>query len=115
MTPALGEIRAFGGNFAPRGFALCNGQLLQINQNQALYALIGTIYGGDGQTTFAVPNLCGRGELNQGQGLGLSNRVIGTMSGSESVTLNTTQMPSHNHLVNATTASANQSTPASGI
>ena len=95
--PFLGEIKMFGGNFAPRGFAFCNGQLMDISQNQNLYALIGTTYGGDGQNTFGLPNLQGRIPLNQGQGAGLTNRVLGELSGTESVTLTINQMPQHNH------------------
>lgn len=96
-TPYLGEIKMFGGSFQIRGYAYCNGQLMSIAQNDALFALIGTTYGGDGVTTFALPNLQGRIPLNQGQGPGLTNRVIGELSGTESVTLNTNQLPQHIH------------------
>ncbi|WP_066584554.1 phage tail protein [Sphingomonas pruni] len=96
-TPFIGEVKMFGGNFSPRGYAYCSGQLMDISQNQALFALIGTIYGGDGVTTFALPNLQGRIPLHQGQGPGLSNRIIGEMAGTETVTLLSTQMPVHNH------------------
>lgn len=89
----------FAGNFAPRGYAFCNGQLLAISQNDALFALIGTIYGGDGQSTFALPNLQGRVPVGQGQGTGLSNHVIGEQSGTETVTLTANQMPFHGHSV----------------
>lgn len=98
-TPFLGEISIFAGNFAPRGYAFCNGQLLAISQNDALFALIGTIYGGDGQSTFALPNLQGRVPVGQGQGAGLSNYVIGEQSGTETVTLIASQMPAHVHTV----------------
>lgn len=97
----IGEIRMFGGNFAPQGWALCNGQLLPISQNQALFSLIGTYYGGDGVQTFALPNLQSRVPIHQGQGLGLSPYVMGQNGGTENVTLTTQQMPSHSHPVNA--------------
>jgi microcystin-dependent protein len=94
----IGEIRMFGGNFAPAGWAFCQGQLLAIQQYSALFALLGTTYGGNGTTTFALPNLQGRVPIHQGQGPGLSNYVIGQMSGTESVALLTTQLPQHSHL-----------------
>ena len=100
--PFLGEIKMFGGNFAPRGYAFCNGALISINSNQSLFALLGTIYGGDGRTTFALPDLRGRAPTNQGQGSGLTNRAIGQRSGSETNTLNQNQMPAHNHAITAT-------------
>jgi microcystin-dependent protein len=96
----LGEIRQFGFNFAPYGWALCNGQLLAISQNTALFSLIGTYYGGDGITTFALPNLQSRVPIHQGQGTGLSPYVIGQLAGNESVTLSSQQMPQHNHNMN---------------
>ncbi len=95
--PYLGEIRMVGFNFAPRGWAMCNGQLVSIAQNSALFALVGTIYGGDGQSTFALPDLRGRLPLHQGQGPGLSSYVIGESTGVESVTLISTQLPMHQH------------------
>jgi microcystin-dependent protein len=95
--PFLGEIKIFGGTFAPYGYAFCNGQIMSISQNDALFALIGTTYGGDGMTTFALPNLQGRVPIHQGQGSGLSNYTLGEVGGSESVTLNTNQIPSHSH------------------
>jgi microcystin-dependent protein len=98
-NPFLGEIRIFGFNFAPRGWALCNGQILSIAQNTALFSLLGTQYGGNGQTTFALPNLQSRVPVHQGTGPGLSNYVIGEVTGTENVTLLTTQMPAHNHTV----------------
>ncbi len=101
--PFLGEIRMVGFNFAAKGWALCNGQLLSIAQNTALFSLLGTTYGGDGITTFALPNLQGRLPMHWGNGPGLSGRVIGEMSGSESVTLISTQIPAHNHPLNCTT------------
>jgi microcystin-dependent protein len=97
----LGEIRMFGGNFAPSGWALCNGQLLPIAQNAALFSLLGTTYGGDGRTTFGLPNLQGRVPIHWGTGAGLSPYVVGQSGGVEHVTLSSNQMPSHNHVVNA--------------
>lgn len=94
--PFIGEIRMFGGNFAPNGWAFCNGQLLAISQNDALFALIGTTYGGDGQTTFALPDLRSRVPIHQGSHQG-NTFVQGQVSGTESVTLATTQLPSHQH------------------
>lgn len=99
--PFLGEIRMFGFGFAPKGWASCNGQLLPISQNQALFSLLGTTYGGDGRTTFALPDLRGRVPINQGQGPGLSAYAIGQQAGSESETLAVNQLPAHNHPVNA--------------
>jgi microcystin-dependent protein len=110
-NPFLGEIRMFAGNFAPRGFALCNGQLLSIAQNSALFSLLGTTYGGDGQQTYALPNLQSRVPIGQGQGNGLSSRVMGESIGTESVTLITSQIPNHQHAHVATT---NPATAASG-
>ena len=95
--PFLGEIRIFGGTFAPNGWALCNGQLLSIAQNSALFAILGTTYGGDGVTTFALPNLQGRLPMHWGQGQGLSPRVVGEIAGTETVTLLNSQLPVHNH------------------
>jgi microcystin-dependent protein len=91
-TPYIGEIRMFGGSFAINGWAFCNGQLMAISQNEALFQLIGTTYGGDGQTTFALPDLRGRIPLHVGSGF-----QLGQIAGSESVTLTTQQLPSHNH------------------
>jgi len=115
MTPALGEIRAFAGNFAPSGFALCSGQLLQISANNALFALIGTTYGGDGVSTFALPDLRGRVLLSQGQGPGLSSRLLGQVSGTETVTLTTPQIPTHSHTVNVAGTAGNQSIPTNNL
>src|SRR5689334_11118965 len=97
MDPFLGEIRIFAGNFAPRGWAMCNGQLLSIAQNTALFSLLGTQYGGNGQTTFALPNFQGRPPMHTGQGPGLSPRVVGEQGGEANVTLLITEMPAHNH------------------
>ncbi len=95
--PFLGEIRTFGFNFCPRGWAPADGALLPISSNTALFALFGTTYGGDGRTTFALPDLRGRAEVHQGQGPGLSERQIGELGGQEEVTLTVTELPSHAH------------------
>lgn len=96
-NPFLGQIVMFAGNFAPRGWAFCDGQLLPISQNQALFSLLGTIYGGDGRTSFALPDLRGRIPLHPGSGPGLSSRILGQKGGQENVTLTQNQMPSHTH------------------
>lgn len=97
-NPYVGEIRMFGGSFAPAGWALCQGQLLPISQNDTLFTLIGTTYGGDGQETFALPDLQGRAPMHQGQGPGISQTyTLGEKAGVESVTLNTNTIPVHNH------------------
>ncbi|MDD5276124.1 MAG: tail fiber protein [Methylovulum sp.] len=101
--PFIGEIRMAGFNFAPRGWALCDGQLLPIAPYTALFSLLGTTFGGNGQTNFALPDLRGRVPLHQGQGPGLTDRIMGELSGEQSVTLHTSQMPMHTHLVNAHT------------
>src|SRR3982751_6249977 len=96
--PFVGEIRMFAGNFAPAGWAFCHGQLIPISENDVLFTLIGTTYGGDGQETFALPNLNGRVPIHNGQGPGISQTyVIGEAAGAESVTLNTNQLPQHLH------------------
>jgi len=97
----LGEIRMFGFNFAPRAWAMCNGQLLPISQNTALFSLLGTTYGGDGRSTFQLPELRGRAPIHQGQGPGLSSYPLGRRGGTETVTLTQNQMPSHTHVANA--------------
>lgn len=112
--PFVAEVRMFAGNFAPRGWALCNGQLLAISQNQALFSLLGTIYGGNGTTTFALPNLQGRMPTHFGQGPGLSHRVQGEAGGSTSVTLTTAQIPAHNHALRAA-ATADTGTPSAAV
>ena len=104
--PFIAEVRIFAGNFAPRGWAFCNGQLLPISQNTALFSLIGTTYGGDGRTTTALPNLQGRVPMHPGHGPGLASRRLGEKSGSETVTLTENQLPDHNHSLNATTSPA---------
>lgn len=100
-SPFLAEIVMFGGNFAPRGWAFCDGQLLAISQNQALFSLLGTTYGGDGRTTFGLPDLRGRVPMHEGTGPGLSSRSLGQKGGAEDVTLTVQQMPSHSHTANA--------------
>jgi microcystin-dependent protein len=106
--PFVGEIRMFAGNFAPRGWAFCDGQLLAVSQNDALFSLLGTIYGGDGRTTFGLPDLRGRVPIHAGHGPGLSERRLGAKSGAEKVTLTVNQMPSHGHPLQAAQASANE-------
>ncbi|MBZ5523040.1 MAG: tail fiber protein [Acidobacteriia bacterium] len=93
----VAEIRIFAGNFAPTGWALCNGQLMPISQNTALFSLLGTTYGGDGKSTFALPNLQGSAPMQAGQGPGLSLRALGEIGGEQNVTLLQTEMPSHSH------------------
>ncbi len=110
-TPYVGEIMMFGGNFPPAGWAFCDGSLLPIDQYTTLFNLIGTTYGGDGQSTFALPDLRGRMPIHQGQGAGLSFYTIGQAAGAEAVTLTVNQMPSHTHSINATTANGNSKTP----
>lgn len=97
MEPFIGQIQAFGFNFAPRGWAFCDGQLLAISTNTALFSLLGTTFGGDGRTTFALPDLRGRTIVHPGSGPGLSSVTWGQKSGAEQVTLTTTNMPAHNH------------------
>lgn len=112
-TPYIGEIRmfAFGTRGAPNNWQACDGSLLPISEYDALFALIGTTYGGDGQTTFAVPDLRGRLPIHQGQGPGLSNYVIGQRAGTETVTVLPTQMPAHTHTLVATTGASGSLTP----
>lgn len=97
MEPILGSLLLFAGNFAPRGWAFCNGQIMSIAQNTALFSLLGTTYGGDGQTTFALPDLRGRVPIHWGQGPGLTPIQLGQSGGAESVTLTISNMPAHNH------------------
>lgn len=108
----LAEIRVFPFSFPPKGWAQCNGQLLPLSQNTALFALLGTMYGGDGKSTFALPDLMGRSPLAYGHVLGLSERVGGEMGGSETVTLLESEMPAHTHTLNGTTTIAEVSSPA---
>jgi microcystin-dependent protein len=102
--PFIGQIILFAGNFAPRGYALCQGQLLSIAQNTALFSILGTTYGGNGQTTFGLPDLRGRAPISQGQGPGLSSYDLGQVGGQETDTLTTNQMPAHTHTISATAA-----------
>lgn len=110
-TPYLGEIRMFSFSFAPSGWAMCNGQLLPISQNAALFNLIGTIYGGNGTSNFALPNLQGRVAIHQGTGTGLSPYVIGEAAGTETVTLTAAQMPVHSHPLHADSSEATTDSP----
>ena len=113
--PFIGEIRMFGGNFAPRSWALCDGQLLAIVQNDALFALLGTTYGGDGRTTFGLPDMRGRIPLHQRQGPGLTRRTIGSGGGTEQETLKANQMPSHSHAFQASGLPADAGYPAAAV
>jgi microcystin-dependent protein len=112
--PFIGEIRMFGGSFPPAGWAFCNGQLMPISENDALFTLIGTTYGGDGQETFALPDLQGRVPIHQGT-LGGNTYVIGEKSGVESVTLTTQQIPIHTHTAQCRAVDSNAGTPQSAI
>lgn len=109
--PFLGEIKLLPYNFAPRGWAFCQGQILPIAQNTALFSLLGTTYGGNGQTTFALPDLRGRVPLSSGQGPGLALHDLGEVGGTENVTLTAGQMPAHNHALNVSNANATASRP----
>ncbi len=106
--PFVAEIRIFAGDFAPRGWAFCNGQLLPIAQNTALFSLIGTTYGGDGRTTTALPNLKGRAPMHPGRGPGLTARRLGQKGGTETVTLTEAQMPNHPHSLRVSGENADQ-------
>jgi microcystin-dependent protein len=107
----VGEIRMFAGNFAPSGWALCDGSIISIAQNTALFSLLGTYYGGNGSNTFGLPDLRGRSPISSGYGAGLSNYSLGEAGGSESVTLMISQLPSHSHTVNAVSTVGNQENP----
>jgi microcystin-dependent protein len=109
--PFIGEIIMFGGNFAPRGWALCDGQLLPIAQNSALFSILGTTYGGDGRTTFALPDLRGRVSMHAGNGPGLSDRRLGQRGGAETATLTVANLPSHTHAARASDQPANANKP----
>ncbi len=104
MEPFIGQIILFAGNFAPRGWALCDGQLLAISENQALFAILGTTYGGDGRTTFGLPELRGRVAVHEGQGPGLQNVALGERSGNADTTLNVNNLPAHTHTATSTLA-----------
>lgn len=109
--PFVGEIRMFAGNFAPRGWAFCDGQLLAVSQNDALFSLLGTIYGGDGRTTFGLPDMRGRLPVHAGTGPGLSPRRLGAKAGAEQVTLIVNQLPSHTHEMQGTDSGATSIDP----
>ena len=109
--PFIGEMRYFAGNFAPRGWAFCEGQLISISSNTALFSLLGTMYGGDGRTTFALPDMRGRALVHAGNGPGLSNRNQGSKFGSETVTMSVSQMPSHQHTLHAVNEAPNTAIP----
>ncbi len=114
-SPYLGGIFLFAGNFAPRGFMLCNGAILSIAQNSALFAILGTTYGGNGIQTFALPDLQGRVPVGMGNGPGLSGYVVGQSGGAESVVLSATQIPAHTHTVNAVSTVGNTPSPAGAL
>jgi microcystin-dependent protein len=113
--PFIGEIKPFGFNFAPRGWAQCDGQLLPIAQYQALFSLLGTTYGGDGRVTFGLPDLRGRAALHYGNGPGLTNRPLGQRSGQENVTLNANQIPVHSHTVACKNGAGNSNVAAGNV
>jgi len=114
-TPFVGEIRMFAGNFAPSNWALCDGQLLAISQNNALFSLFGTIYGGDGRTTFGLPDMRGRIPIHAGNGPGRLPRRLGERGGSENVTLTTNQLPSHTHRQYAAIQQAGRADPSDAL
>lgn len=113
--PFVGEIRMFAGNFAPRAWAFCDGQLLAISQNDVLFSLLGTIYGGDGRTTFGLPDMRGRIPVHAGTGPGLNQIRLGAKAGAENVSLTSNQMPSHDHNVSASSASATSNNPTGNV
>ncbi|HEX8249287.1 MAG TPA: tail fiber protein [Pyrinomonadaceae bacterium] len=112
MDEFIAIIKMFGGNFAPRGWAFCNGQIMSIAQNTALFSLLGTTFGGNGQTTFGLPDMRGRVPIHPGQGPGLSPYSLGQQAGTENVTLNITQIPAHMHPFAVPTSSATANSPA---
>ncbi len=115
MDEYLGIIKLFAGNFAPKGWMYCNGQILPVAQNQALFSLLGTTYGGNGVTTFALPDLRGRAAIGQGQGTGLQNYGLGQTGGTETVTLLAQQMPLHNHILTASSTDGNTNVPTNAL
>lgn len=114
-NPFLAEIRIVPFNFAPKGWALCDGQVMAISQNTALFSLLGTTYGGDGQSNFALPDLQGRAPMHAGQGPGLTDRMLGEQAGEDTVTLLTSEMPSHSHTFTAATAAATEPDPEGAV
>lgn len=114
-TPYVGEIRLFGGTFAPLGWMFCDGALLPISEYDTLFNLIGTTYGGDGQSTFALPDLRGRVPMHQGKGPGLTQRVLGEKSGTETVTLVSSQLPIHTHAATANSGAGNSASPGNNV
>jgi microcystin-dependent protein len=115
MDPFVGEIRLFGGDYAPEGWLLCNGAAVSISTYQALFSLVGTIYGGDGVTNFALPDLKGRVPIGSGQGVGLQNYPLASFGGSQTQSLTTANLPSHTHSLNVSNTLASTSTPGSGV
>jgi microcystin-dependent protein len=115
VDPLLGQISMFAGNFAPRGWALCDGRLLLISQYTQLYSVLGTTYGGDGRTTFALPDLRGRAPIHEGQGPGLSDKRLGQRGGAEQVILQVSNLPSHTHSLNASTATGTSNVPTGNV
>lgn len=113
--PFLAEVRIVGFNFAPRGWAFCDGQILPINQNQSLYSLLGTTYGGDGRTSFALPDLRGRAPMHTGRSNGGADHREGQKSGEETHTLSSAEMPDHDHVARASSANGNQANPSNNI
>lgn len=115
MDPFVAEIRIFPFNFAPKGWAFCNGQILPLSQNTALFSLLGTTYGGDGKSNFALPNMQGNAPMHPGQGPGLSLHDLGETGGSETVSLLESEIPSHSHTLNASTGDANAQNATGGM
>jgi len=113
--PFIAEVRMWGCNFAPRNWAFCDGQLLPIADNTALFSLIGTIYGGDGRTTMGLPNLTSRSPMQQGLGPGLTSRPIGQAGGTDQVTLTEAEMPAHDHIVRGVAEGGSSATPANDL
>jgi microcystin-dependent protein len=113
--PLLGEIKLFSGNFEPPGWFFCDGRLLPISEHVALFEIVGNSYGGDGRTTFGIPDLKGRVPMGTGAGTGLTNRNLGEEPGAETVILDVTQLPSHDHTLEATNSSATKTAPASNV
>ena len=111
VAPFIGEIRMFSGTFAPKGWALCDGQILNVRDNPELFAQLGTAYGGDGRATFGLPDLRGRLPMHAGSGLGLTSRTVGEKGGSETETLSSNQVPAHTHTWQATSEQGDQSRP----